>query len=711
VNELANQYVNEPMLDLFIFESTQLIEQMELLIIANEKSSSYAAEAINEIFRIMHTIKGSSAMMLYNNISTLAHSMEDLFFVLREDKPQNVDYSELSDLVLGGLDFIKVEIAKIRNGDVADGDASALIKNLRVFHASIKGQDLSPKDHNRASGAATQNKHTLEKQQYSVSKGKTETTSLRNTFQATLYFEQDCGMENLRAFGVVNELGDFAEEYYHIPEDLDHEDSARVICEQGFTLFLKTDHSLEEIHRALIQTISLKDLQLTQVENSELFNDLHKERKISLEDSTGSVPTEIPFAATQQSIMEDNSVPVPPEIHSAATQQSIISVSVAKLDQLMDLVGEMVIAEAMVTQNPDLKGLELNNFAKAARQLKKITGELQDTVMSVRMVPLAGTFQKMNRTVRDMCKKLNKEVQLQLIGQETEVDKNIIEHISDPLMHLIRNSIDHGIEIPDEREAQQKPRVGTIILEAKNVGGDVLIIIRDDGEGFNKDRILAKAREKGLIHGLEEEVTNKEIYNLVFLPGFSTNEKVTEFSGRGVGMDVVVKNIEAVGGAIAADSVPGKGTTITLKIPLTLAIIDGINIKVGNARYTIPTTVIKESFRPKITDVIVDPDDNEMIMVRGQCFPILRLHDIYHVQTEVTHFTEGIIIMVEQDNRTLCLFADALLGQQQVVVKALPAYIRNTKKVRGLAGCTLLGDGSISLILDVAGLISLRQSA
>lgn len=369
-----------------------------------------------------------------------------------------------------------------------------------------------------------------------------------------------------------------------------------------------------------------------------------------------------------------------------------------------------MIAEAMVTQNPDLKGLELNNFEKAARQLRKITSELQDTVMSVRMVPLAGTFQKMNRTVRDMCKKLNKEVQLLLIGQETEVDKNIIEHISDPLMHLIRNSIDHGIEMPDEREAQRKPRLGTITLEAKNVGGDVLIIIRDDGEGFNKDRILAKAREKGLIQGSEEEVTDKEIYNLVFLPGFSTNENVTEFSGRGVGMDVVVKNIEAVGGAIAADSVPGKGTTITLKIPLTLAIIDGMNIKVGDARYTIPTTAIKESFRPKMTEVIVDPDNNEMMMVRGQCFPILRLHDIYHVQTEVTHFTEGIIIMVEQDNKTLCIFADELIGQQQVVVKALPMYIRNTKKVRGLAGCTLLGDGSISLILDIGGLM-IRQSA
>ena len=701
---MSNQYSNEPMLDLFIFESMQLIEQMELLIIANEKSSSYSSDAINEIFRIMHTIKGSAAMMLYNTISTVAHSMEDLFFVLREDKPRNVDYSVLSDLVLEGLDFIKVEIIKIRNGDEADGDASAIIESLRVFHVTIKGQDSNVIDQNSVDGAISRDDRTPDKQQYYISKVRTETTSLKNTFQATLRFEPDCGMENLRAFGVVNDLGDLAEEYYHIPEDLDHEDSARVISEQGFTLFLKTDRTLEEIHRVLMQTFSLKDLQLIQMENSELFNDLHKERKILLEDSSVKVSP-----GSGRDPVGNN--PEEKEIHSAVNQQSIISVSVAKLDQLMDLVGEMVIAEAMVTQNPDLEGLELNNFKKAARQLRKITSELQDTVMSVRMVPLAGTFQKMNRTLRDMCKKLNKEVQLQLIGEETEVDKNIIEHISDPLMHLIRNSIDHGIEMPSEREANGKPRMGTIILEAKNAGGDVLIIIRDDGEGFNKDRILAKAREKGLIQGPEEAVADKEIYNLVFLPGFSTNEDVTEFSGRGVGMDVVVKNIEAVGGTIAADSVQGKGTIITLKIPLTLAIIDGMNIKVGDSRYTIPTTAIKESFRPKMTEVIIDPDNNEMMMVRGQCFPILRLHNIYHIQTEVTKFTEGIIIMVEQDDKKLCIFADGLIGQQQVVVKALPDYIRNMKKVRGLAGCTLLGDGSISLILDIGGLIAFRQSA
>jgi two-component system, chemotaxis family, sensor kinase CheA len=327
-------------------------------------------------------------------------------------------------------------------------------------------------------------------------------------------------------------------------------------------------------------------------------------------------------------------------------------------------------------------------------------------VMSIRMVPLSTTFQKMHRIVRDMSKKLGKEVNLELIGEETEVDKNIIEHISDPLMHIVRNSIDHGIEKSEDRVARGKGEVGTITLEAQNSGSDVIVTIRDDGKGLYKEKIYTKALENGLITKKQEDLSDKEIYNLIFLPGFSTKDSVTEFSGRGVGMDVVVKNIETVGGSVSIDSAEGIGTTITLKIPLTLAIIDGMNIRVGKSRYTIPITAIKESFKPKEKDILKDPDGNEMIMVRGQCYPIVRLHEMYKVRTEVTEFIDGIFVMVEYDEKTLCIFADELLGQQQVVVKALPSYIKNTKKVAGLAGCTLLGDGSISLILDIGGLIN-----
>lgn len=313
----------------------------------------------------------------------------------------------------------------------------------------------------------------------------------------------------------------------------------------------------------------------------------------------------------------------------------------------MDLVGEMVISEAMVTQNPDIVELELENFTKAARLLHKITSEIQDTVMSIRMVPLSTTFMKMQRIMRDMCKKLGREVELQLIGEETEVDKNIIEHIADPLMHLIRNAVDHGIEENDERIKKGKDRIGTVTLEAKNAGSDVLVIVRDDGKGLDKERILAKAIKAGLVDETTV-LTDREIYNLILLPGFSTNENITEFSGRGVGMDVVSKNLQLVGGTILVDSTFGEGTCMTMKIPLTLAIIDGMNVKVGDSCYTIPITTIKQSFRPKAGECFVDPDGNEMIMVRGNCHSVLRLHKYFDVKTTVKEFHEGVLIMVDR---------------------------------------------------------------
>lgn len=689
---MSGEYINEPMLEMFIFESTQLLEQLEQMIITGEKSKGYTPEDINEIFRIMHTIKGSSAMMLFDNISSLAHSLEDIFYFLREERPQGIDFSVLSDIVFDGIDFIKVELAKIKNGDEVDGDASVFNNNSQTFLASIKDQKGLDEDLKKVGPDPVQ-------QQYYISKIKAKELALKNAFQATLYFEDESGMENLRAFGVVNDLHDWVEEFYCEPGDLDKDDTSQIIKEEGFKVFLKTNRSFDEVYHLLEMTVFLKELQLLQLDDLGVFNQFYKAQGIHIEENSIKIPS---LRSQGEKGQEHSEV-------SSNSHQSIISVNVAKLDKLMDLVGELVIAEAMVTQNPDLKGLDLTNFQKAARQLRKISSEIQDTVMSVRMVPLTATFQKMQRTVRDMCKKLDKEVQLKLIGEETEVDKNIIEHISDPLMHLIRNAIDHGIESPEVRETKGKPHTGTITLEAKSSGSDVLIIVRDDGEGFNKEKILGKARKSGLLQKPENEMSDKEIYNLVFLPGFSTNEIVTEFSGRGVGMDVVMQNIQAVGGNVTADGITDHGTTITLKIPLTLAIIEGMNVRVGNSRYTLPLTSIRESFRPKKSDVIIDPDRNEMIMVRGQCYPVLRLHEFYHVKTQVTEFTNGIIIRVEQDGKGLCLFGDELLGQQQVVVKALPKYIKNTRKITGLGGCTLLGDGGISLILDIAGLIEGKE--
>lgn len=680
---VSEQYTNEPMLAIYIFETSQLLEQLEQAVMSCEKSNEYPQDAINEIFRFMHTIKGSSSMMLFNNISVLAHSIEDLFYYIREQKPQELDCSTLSDLVLEGVDFIKIEIEKIKQGEEVDGEANALIDEIKVFLAQIKMGSSKEKDIERPI--------QKEKQQYYIAPKKKVDNTQKNKFKATILFQEDCGMENIRGYTIIHNLIDKAQEVYFLPEDIAENDATCAwIKENGFEIFFITDHNYQEMYEFLMQTIFLETLELLQLENDDLFQQFYESKIIECDHTQLTTPASNATFDKQQVIKEH-----------ANTAQAIISVNVEKLDKLMDLVGEMVIAEAMVTQHPEIKNLDIEDFAKAARQLHKITNELQDMVMAIRMVPLSSTFLKMQRIMRDMCKKLGKEVRLEVIGEETEVDKNIIENISDPLMHLIRNAIDHGIEEDDERIQKGKDKVGTVILEAKNSGSDVLVIIKDDGKGLKKEKILEKARRNGILHKPESEMTDQEIFNLILLPGFSTKENITEFSGRGVGMDVVSKNLESIGGSVSVDSIEEVGTTITLKIPLTLAIIDGMNIKVGESRYTIPIIAIRESFRPKQIDLLSDPDGNEMIMVRGECFPILRLHKYYNVNTKIQEFTEGILIMVEHDGKSCCLFADELIGQQQVVVKALPGYISRNHKISGLGGCTLLGDGSISLILDI----------
>ncbi len=674
----------EPMLELFYFETTQYLVELEQLILNYEKSASYNNTTIDEIFRIMHNIKSASAMMLFNHISTLAHTIEDLFFFLREQRPPAVDYGTLSDLVLAAADFIKIELDKIKNEDVPNGDNSILIGNIKDFLALLH-------EDNQIMASPTTQVNQPTKEQYYISKDTSDTFPALNFFKTTLFFQDGCEMENIRAYALVHHLQEIAQVIHYIPEDvMENDDSVAIIKEQGFKLWFKTNREYLEIQHFFDHTAFVRDLDLVLLENDAELKQFEPQNRLRAD--------EIISGPEKMSELKDTAE----KYAYGHSPQSLISVNVNKLDMLMDLVGEMVIAEAMVTNNPDLKELQLDNFKKAALQLRKITSEVQDVVMSIRMVPLTITLQKMNRIVRDMAKKLNKNVVLEIIGAETEVDKNIIEHISDPLMHLVRNAIDHGIENNEERIKIGKTEPAKVVIEAKSAGNDVLIIVKDNGQGLDQEKILKRARENGLLYKPENELSEKEIFSLVFLPGFSTEEKVTEFSGRGVGMDVVTKNIETLGGSVLIDSTPGEGTAVTLKIPLTLAIISGMNVKVGSSSYTIPITSIKESFRPKENEIITDPEGHEMVMLRGECYPIIRLHERFKVKTNITVFTEGIIIMIENGEKTYGLFVDGLLGEQQVVVKALPNYIR---KIKGLAGCTLLGDGSISLILDMAGLI------
>ena len=465
----------------------------------------------------------------------------------------------------------------------------------------------------------------------------------------------------------------------------------------GFRLFFTTDMNFDEAKAELDQTIFLDRLEIKEVASVAELEYWPSQETIAITALENSEPIKPAMPPVQRDLTSAGRKPTSAKGGDGA---QMITVRVDKLDKLMDLVGEMVIAEAMVTQNPDLKGMELDNFAKAARQLHKINGELQDSVMALRMVPLEGTFKKMNRIVRDMTKKLGKKARLVLVGESTEVDKNINEHISDPLMHIVRNSVDHGIEMPDVRLEAGKEETGTVILSAENAGGEVVIKIKDDGGGLNKEKILERARKNGILTKPESELTDREIYSFIFAPGFSTKEAVTEFSGRGVGMDVVVSNIKALGGKVIVDSEPGLGSTTTIKIPLTLAIIEGMSVSVGGSRFTIPINYISRSFRPDEGAIFRDPDGSEMIMVQGTCCPVVRLYDMYNIPDAIHEPTEGILLLLEAGDARFGVLADELLGVQEIVVKPVPKYISRMMKTTGISGCTLLGDGSISLIID-----------
>ena len=685
------ELVNETMLDIYIFETTQMLEQLEKLTISKEKDGIFTEKDIHEIFRIMHTIKGSSSMMMYQNITSYSHTLEDLFFFIREEKPENTNLTDISDFILNFIDFVNLELLKIMAGNPSDGNADQRIVDLRSYLSGLKME--------RDKKNCSESKLTKGLQEYSEILDNQSLELTGSTFKVVICFEDGCEMENIRAFTIIHKLKEFNTECVYFPSDLiDSDESTNEIRKNGFHIYFKTDRSLSDLKNFFSNTIFLKDYELIRITEQDFKDRYKNQNDIALKRDENKKREWMP----ENNKMQKNSGK---DENSPSKVQSIISVNVSKLDILMDLVGEMVIAEDMVVQNPELRDIELDSFYKAARQLNKITSEIQDMVMSIRMVTIAATFQKMHRITRDMCRQLNKEIELKIIGQETEVDKNIIEHISDPLMHLVRNAVDHGIESPEVRKQKGKQETGNITLEARNDGSDVLITVKDDGKGLNKERIYEKAKEKGLVYKNREEMTEKEIFNLILHPGFSTKEEVTEFSGRGVGMDVVAKNIEAMGGSIIIDSLPENGSVFMLKIPLTLAIIDSMIIKVGESYFTIPTISIQEAIRPEKQDIITDPDGNEMLMVRGKCYPILRLHEKYKLFTEIVDMTEGIIIIVEQGNHVLCLFADELIGQQQVVVKSLPLYIQNMKKVKGISGCTLLGDGNISLILNIGELV------
>ncbi len=390
---------------------------------------------------------------------------------------------------------------------------------------------------------------------------------------------------------------------------------------------------------------------------------------------------------------------------NASVADATVKVNMSRLDSLINMVGELVISQAMVSQDPDILLSANRKLTQNVAQLAKITRSLQELALSMRMVSVKATFQKMARLVRDVARKSNKTVEFEMSGEETELDRNMVEAIADPLVHMVRNAVDHGVEPADARLEAGKTRHGVVHLSAAHEGGSVLITLTDDGRGLNRDKILSKAIERGIIEP-NAVMTDKEIYNLIFLPGFSTADKVTDVSGRGVGMDVVRTNIEKLRGSVEIDSTPGKGSIFRIRLPLTLAIIDGMVIKTGSQRFIIPTIAITESFRPLPQDIVTVHGRGEMVKLRGHLLPVSRLHSLFGVEDAGKNIADSILIVAEAKSRRIAIMADALVGQQQVVIKSLGHLF---EEMDGVAGCAILGDGRISLILDIEGILSVSQ--
>ncbi len=385
---------------------------------------------------------------------------------------------------------------------------------------------------------------------------------------------------------------------------------------------------------------------------------------------------------------------------SAGVAVQEVKIDTAKLDNLLDMVGELVIAQSMVQANPKVQAINDRKLASDMGQLARITSELQKSTMSMRMVPIKQTFQRMVRVVRDTAKKQGKKVRLELEGEGTEIDRNMVEKFYDPLVHMVRNSVDHGIEPPDERREIGKPPEGLVVLAAYHQGGNVCIEIRDDGKGLDRDKILSKAIERGLADE-SDSLSDEEIFSFIFHPGFSTADQVTDISGRGVGMDVVQKTIDSLRGKVSVKSSRGQGTTLTIALPLTLAIIDGMVVQVGNERFILPTVSVLESLRPTKEDYSTVKGRGEMIMIRGNLLPLIRLDEIVNVQAEHKDPWEGLVVVVEHHGSRRCLMVDHLIGRQEVVIKSLGEHL---KMVKVVAGGAIMGDGRVGLILDIDGI-------
>lgn len=741
--------------EVFFDESEELLAEAERLLLEIDIESP-GDEDLNAIFRAAHSIKGGAATFGFMDMTEITHVLENLLDKIR--KHEMALTAEHVDAFLAAKDVLEMELDGHRNAAPVDEDQVAEVKRVLKALSEASGAVASPVaapapvaepvvQDKLVQDKLVQEKPVQEKQAETVAQAPADgLTSYRIVLPEVT--EKDAGnlQEELGLLGEVtsskNEQGrhvfvlttDSTQDdivsicsFVLDPDDLvitlasaaaapieTAPDSEAVTAEAGSTPSAIPKVAIhEEVGYGLFSKDGKNDVE----EGYGFFAPFtpHPDAVVAkLIDDNTDVSSIIGAGnsseATAPALAEpaEKKAPVRREADKshASAETSSIRVGIEKVDQLINLVGELVITQAMIEQRiSSLDPVAYEPLINSVGQLTRNTRDLQESVMSIRMMPMDFVFSRFPRMVRDLAGKLGKKVEFVTVGAATELDKGLIERIVDPLTHLVRNSVDHGIETPANRKAAGKSETGVLTLSAAHKGGSIVIEVTDDGAGLNRNKLLAKAQKNGL--PVSENMTDSEVFALIFAPGFSTAEVVTDVSGRGVGMDVVRRNISAMGGVVDIRSALGFGTTISISLPLTLAILDGMSVSLGSSIYVIPLNLIVETLQPRADDIKTVTGEGRMVHVRGEYLPIIALHSVFNQHTDITDPTQGVLVLIETEGKKSALFVDRLVGQQQVVIKSLET---NYRKVAGVSGATIMGDGCVALILDVAALIQMGQA-
>ncbi|TYR82739.1 chemotaxis protein CheA [Priestia megaterium] len=671
-------------LEVFIEESKEHLQNINHQLLEFEKDVKNLA-FVSEIFRSAHTLKGMSATMGFEDLANLTHKMENVLDSIRNN--QVAVTTSVVDSIFESVDALEIMVESIANGGDGKHDVSSIVRKLQVIEKGEEALDVQAQAPVSTASVGTYDEFERSILNQSVDQG-------FNAYEITVCLQATCLLKAARVYMVFEVLEQAGEVIKSLPSVQDLEEEK---FDQQFTVVIVTKNEQEEIQQQIMQVsevehVHINDITAKAASMEEQLSETQVHQKAQ-KDTTLPVANEETAVATEQQ---------PANVKQQKAQQGnkTIRVNIDRLDSLMNLFEELVIDRGRLEQiSKELNNSELD---ETVERMSRISGDLQTIILNMRMVPVETVFNRFPRMVRQLAKDLGKQIDLQIIGTETELDRTVIDEIGDPLLHLLRNAIDHGIEMPDVREKNGKKREGTVRLKAYHSGNHVFIDLEDDGAGINRDKVLEKALNKGIVsEKIAKTLTDKQVYELIFASGFSTAEQISDISGRGVGLDVVKNTIESLGGSVTIDSTPGYGSIFSIQLPLTLSIISALLIEMGEERYALPLSSIIETAIVKKEDVL-HAHGQKVIDFRGSIIPLLNLKQLFDVPSLKEENDFYSVVIVRKGDKTAGLIVDSFIGQQEIVLKSLGNYLTSAFAI---SGATILGDGQVALIIDCNALI------